>query len=95
MHLSASLTFLIQGRHGTAQALHEPPCSACPAAILTIITLILAADIRVARKELREGAIDQGEYEKRVEAYMGYAIDVQEKVGLDVLVHGEPERSDM
>jgi 5-methyltetrahydropteroyltriglutamate--homocysteine methyltransferase len=54
-----------------------------------------SADIRIARKELREGAIDQGEYEKRVEAYMGYAIDVQEKVGLDVLVHGEPERSDM
>ncbi len=53
------------------------------------------ADIRNARKELREGSIDAAEYEKRVNAYMGYAIDVQEKVGLDVLVHGEPERSDM
>lgn len=57
--------------------------------------LLNPADIRNARKELREGTIDQAEYEKRVEAYMGYAIDVQEKVGLDVLVHGEPERSDM
>ena len=37
----------------------------------------------------------QTEYEKRVNGYMAYAIDVQEKVGLDVLVHGEPERSDM
>ena len=26
---------------------------------------------------------------------MRYAIDIQEKLGLDVLVHGEPERSDM
>eukprot|EP00208_Stichococcus_sp_RCC1054_P007050 CAMPEP_0206136888 /NCGR_PEP_ID=MMETSP1473-20131121/2104_1 /ASSEMBLY_ACC=CAM_ASM_001109 /TAXON_ID=1461547 /ORGANISM="Stichococcus sp, Strain RCC1054" /LENGTH=757 /DNA_ID=CAMNT_0053529723 /DNA_START=157 /DNA_END=2430 /DNA_ORIENTATION=- len=52
-------------------------------------------DIRNARKELREGTIDQTAYEKRVNEYMAYAIDVQEKIGLDVLVHGEPERSDM
>ena len=26
---------------------------------------------------------------------MRYAVDIQEKIGLDVLVHGEPERSDM
>ena len=53
------------------------------------------ADIRNARKELREGTIDEAAYKKRVNEYMAYAIDVQEKVGLDVLVHGEPERSDM
>lgn len=55
----------------------------------------MIAEIRNARKQLREGAIDQATYEKRVNEYMAYAIDVQEKIGLDVLVHGEPERSDM
>jgi 5-methyltetrahydropteroyltriglutamate--homocysteine methyltransferase len=55
----------------------------------------LRADIRNARKQLREGTIDEAKYGKRIEAYMGYAIDVQEKVGLDVLVHKEPKRSDM
>lgn len=59
------------------------------------LDLTLHADIRNARKELREGTIDQTAYEKRVNEYMAYAIDVQEKIGLHVLVHGEPERSDM
>ena len=27
--------------------------------------------------------------------YMQYAISEQEKMGMDVLVHGEPERTDM
>ena len=31
----------------------------------------------------------------QVNQYMDYAISMQEKIGLDVLVHGEPERSDM
>lgn len=56
---------------------------------------LIGAEIRNARKQLREGSIDQAAYEKRVNEYMAYAIDIQEKIGLDVLVHGEPERSDM
>ena len=55
----------------------------------------LVAALRQARKALREGGIDAAAYEERVNEYMRYAVDIQEKIGLDVLVHGEPERSDM
>jgi 5-methyltetrahydropteroyltriglutamate--homocysteine methyltransferase len=52
-------------------------------------------EIRTARAELREGKIDGGEYEQRMRAEIERVIRFQEEVGLDVLVHGEPERNDM
>ncbi len=51
--------------------------------------------IRVARAALRRGEIDQAEYERRMRAEIADVIALQEKLGLDVLVHGEPERNDM
>jgi 5-methyltetrahydropteroyltriglutamate--homocysteine methyltransferase len=53
------------------------------------------AEIRQARKELREGRIDQTEYDGRMRAEIDRVIEFQDDVGLDVLVHGEPERNDM
>jgi 5-methyltetrahydropteroyltriglutamate--homocysteine methyltransferase len=53
------------------------------------------AEIRRARAELREGAIDRGEYVRRMRSEVERVIRFQEDVGLDVLVHGEPERNDM
>jgi len=52
-------------------------------------------EIRTARAELREGKIDSAEYERRMRAEIERVIRFQEEVGLDVLVHGEPERNDM
>jgi 5-methyltetrahydropteroyltriglutamate--homocysteine methyltransferase len=52
-------------------------------------------EIRAARAELREGKIDTGEYEDRMRSEIERVIRFQEEVGLDVLVHGEPERNDM
>lgn len=51
--------------------------------------------IRVARAELRSGAIDAAEYERRMRSEIADVIELQERLGLDVLVHGEPERNDM
>ncbi|WFR72192.1 5-methyltetrahydropteroyltriglutamate--homocysteine S-methyltransferase [Prescottella defluvii] len=51
--------------------------------------------IRVARAALRKGEIDQAEYERRMRAEIADVVALQEKLGLDVLVHGEPERNDM
>ena len=34
-------------------------------------------------------------YEKAMEAEIKHSVDFQEKVGLDLFVHGEPERNDM
>jgi 5-methyltetrahydropteroyltriglutamate--homocysteine methyltransferase len=53
------------------------------------------AQIREARAALREGEIDQQEYERRMRAEIDRVIGFQEEIGLDVLVHGEPERNDM
>ncbi|MGI5219335.1 5-methyltetrahydropteroyltriglutamate--homocysteine S-methyltransferase [Nocardia sp. CA-290969] len=51
--------------------------------------------IRVARAQLRRGEIDQAEYDTRMRAEIAEVIALQEEIGLDVLVHGEPERNDM
>src|SRR5918996_1457001 len=53
------------------------------------------ADIRKARAALRSGEIDESEYERRMKAEIERVIGFQEEIGLDLLVHGEPERNDM
>ncbi|NKR42665.1 5-methyltetrahydropteroyltriglutamate--homocysteine S-methyltransferase [Rhodococcus hoagii] len=51
--------------------------------------------IRVARAALRKGEIDHAEYVRRMRAEVADVIALQDELGLDVLVHGEPERNDM
>jgi 5-methyltetrahydropteroyltriglutamate--homocysteine methyltransferase len=53
------------------------------------------AEIRAKRRDLREGRIDQDEYERFLEDQIAEVVATQERLGLDVLVHGEPERNDM
>lgn len=52
-------------------------------------------ELRVARADLRAGRIDAAGYEERIKAEIGEVLAFQEKTGIDVLVHGEPERNDM
>ncbi|MGC5396833.1 5-methyltetrahydropteroyltriglutamate--homocysteine S-methyltransferase [Streptomyces sp. DT20] len=52
-------------------------------------------ELRTARADLRAGRIDTAGYEERIRAEIGEVIAFQEKTGIDVLVHGEPERNDM
>ncbi|MFI1438750.1 5-methyltetrahydropteroyltriglutamate--homocysteine S-methyltransferase [Streptomyces fructofermentans] len=52
-------------------------------------------ELRVARADLRAGRIDGPAYEERIRAEIRDTVAFQEKAGLDVLVHGEPERNDM
>ncbi|MEU6299009.1 5-methyltetrahydropteroyltriglutamate--homocysteine S-methyltransferase, partial [Streptomyces erythrochromogenes] len=52
-------------------------------------------ELRVARADLRAGRIDAAGYEERIENEIREVISFQEKTGIDVLVHGEPERNDM
>ncbi|GAD81888.1 5-methyltetrahydropteroyltriglutamate--homocysteine methyltransferase [Nocardia asteroides NBRC 15531] len=51
--------------------------------------------IRLARAALRAGEIDDAEYVRRMRAEIADVVGLQERLGLDVLVHGEPERNDM
>ncbi|MFD7496642.1 5-methyltetrahydropteroyltriglutamate--homocysteine S-methyltransferase [Streptomyces sp. NPDC059832] len=52
-------------------------------------------ELRTARANLRAGRIDTAGYEERIRAEIGEVVAFQEKAGIDVLVHGEPERNDM
>jgi 5-methyltetrahydropteroyltriglutamate--homocysteine methyltransferase len=51
--------------------------------------------IRKARAALRAGEITQSDYEQQMQTEIADVIRLQEELGLDVLVHGEPERNDM
>ncbi|WUJ70352.1 5-methyltetrahydropteroyltriglutamate--homocysteine S-methyltransferase [Kribbella soli] len=53
------------------------------------------AELRKARADLRARRIDATQYEEQIEAEIREVLAFQEKAGLDVLVHGEPERNDM
>jgi 5-methyltetrahydropteroyltriglutamate--homocysteine methyltransferase len=52
-------------------------------------------DIRKVRREYKKGEIDHNGYTKEIRKYIDECIAFQEECGLDVLVHGEPERNDM
>ena len=52
-------------------------------------------EIRAARRDLREGKLDQAAYEQFIRGQVDGVVAFQEEIGLDVLVHGEPERNDM
>lgn len=47
--------------------------------------------VRRLRTLLRSGALSRVDYERLVDQQVAFAIGVQEALGLDVLVHGEPE----
>ena len=51
--------------------------------------------VRAARAEFKAGKQSQAEYERFLRSEIERAIRFQEAIGLDVLVHGEFERSDM
>ncbi|MUL46143.1 5-methyltetrahydropteroyltriglutamate--homocysteine S-methyltransferase [Mycobacterium sp. CBMA293] len=61
----------------------------------TIGSFPQTVDIRKARAALVAGEIDDAEYTDRMKAEVETVIRLQEDLGLDVLVHGEPERNDM
>jgi 5-methyltetrahydropteroyltriglutamate--homocysteine methyltransferase len=52
-------------------------------------------EIRKARRDVRTGQLDQPAYVSQMRQEIAFAIREQERLGLDVLVHGEAERNDM
>ena len=51
--------------------------------------------IRAARRDFKAGHMDAKAYENAMRGCIADAVKRQEDLGLDVLVHGEPERNDM
>lgn len=52
-------------------------------------------ELRQARAAHRAGRLADADYQARLEAEVERVVRFQEDIGLDVLVHGEPERNDM
>lgn len=52
-------------------------------------------EIRIQRNRFSKGEITVEEYEKFIEKEIQDVVKIQEELGLDVYVHGEPERNDM
>jgi 5-methyltetrahydropteroyltriglutamate--homocysteine methyltransferase len=61
----------------------------------TIGSFPQTGEVRRMRRRFESGEIDATAYERYVEESIAETIAMQEKLGLDVLVHGEFERSDM
>ena len=61
----------------------------------TIGSFPQTADIRRARAAHTRGELSGAEYDEFLRAEIDRVIDLQEDLGLDVLVHGEAERNDM
>jgi len=52
-------------------------------------------EIRSARARFKKGEISEADYTVAMQREIQYAVEKQEALGLDVLVHGEAERNDM
>lgn len=52
-------------------------------------------EIRLQRNRFTKGEISAEEYDKFIEKEIQDVVKIQEELGLDVYVHGEPERNDM
>lgn len=61
----------------------------------TIGSFPQTAAVRKARADLRRGRIDTETYDELMRSEIADVVRLQEDLGLDVLVHGEPERNDM
>jgi 5-methyltetrahydropteroyltriglutamate--homocysteine methyltransferase len=61
----------------------------------TIGSFPQTGEIRRARARLVSGELSPADYQELMRAEIGRVVQLQEDLGLDVLVHGEPERNDM
>ncbi len=64
-------------------------------ATTTIGSFPQTPEIRKARRDFKKGDINKIDYEKQMKDYIDDCVAFQEECGIEVLVHGEPERNDM
>lgn len=70
--------------------LHLPPLPTT-----TIGSFPQTPEIRKARAAFGKGELTADRYDEEMRAEIRRVVELQERLGLDVLVHGEPERNDM
>ncbi len=66
-----------------------------PLATTTIGSFPQTQEVREARRDFKSGIINEEQYKQKMREYIDECIACQEECGLEILVHGEPERNDM
>ncbi|MBW6488914.1 5-methyltetrahydropteroyltriglutamate--homocysteine S-methyltransferase [Sulfurimonas sp.] len=61
----------------------------------TIGSFPQTSELRSARSDFKNALISKESYEKEIKKYIDECVAFQEECGLEILVHGEPERNDM
>jgi len=61
----------------------------------TIGSFPQTGDIRKSRAAFAAGRISEEQYAEAMRAEIRSVVELQEQIGIDVIVHGEPERNDM
>lgn len=64
-------------------------------ATTTIGSFPQTPELRALRSKYKKNEISKEDYENGIKEYIRDCVKFQEEIGLDVLVHGEPERNDM
>lgn len=64
-------------------------------ATTTIGSFPQTPEVRKARRDFKRGELSLEQYEQEMKNYIDECITFQEECGIEVLVHGEPERNDM
>ncbi len=81
--------------HAERKALQQARLSLPLLPTTTIGSFPQTREIRQIRARYRKGQLDQAVYVQKMQKEIAEVIRRQEAIGLDVLVHGEPERNDM
>ncbi|WP_323961612.1 5-methyltetrahydropteroyltriglutamate--homocysteine S-methyltransferase [Arthrobacter sp. JZ12] len=84
-----------RGDYADRQAAQEGALNLPALPTTTIGSFPQTAEVRSARARANRGDLTAEQYEQLMKDEIKRVIDLQEELGFDVLVHGEPERNDM
>ena len=84
-----------RGPYTDRQAAQAARLNLPPLPTTTIGSFPQTPEIRKARAAFGAGELTGEQYAEEMRAEIRRVVELQERIGLDVLVHGEPERNDM
>ena len=84
-----------RSEYGVREAAQEKALHLPPLPTTTIGSFPQTGEIRTARARANRGDLTTEQYEQLMKDEIKRVVELQEDLGFDVLVHGEPERNDM
>ena len=84
-----------RSEYGVREAAQEKALALPPLPTTTIGSFPQTSEIRSARARNNKGDLTNEQYEQLMKDEIKRVVELQEELGYDVLVHGEPERNDM